>query len=283
MPNAEFRPADMSGHLQNLPEYASPPVIETVLGVQFNPLRDFQIPHFGLFWSRIREQYPSFEIQPPLGRIFEQFGQKNSRKDVFVRFEEGPPDFRCWFKDQQQTHLIQVQRDRFIVNWRKVTGDEVYPRYGQFRPRFQTEWDQFCEFLETEKIATPQVNQCEITYVNHLEGEKEFKPFGDAKRIYTLWSELPAEGFLPSPEAVRFNIRFLLPDQKGRMHVFSEPKLRSRDGKEVLQLTLTCRGTPLSSTREDILDWFDLGHEWIVRGFTQLTTNEMHQIWGRTR
>jgi len=273
----------MGKNSYNLPEYTSPPVIETVLGVQFNPLSDFQIPHFGLYWSRIREQYPSFEIQPPLGSVFEQFGQKEAQKDVLVRIEKGPPGFRCWFKDQQQTHLIQVQRDRFIVNWRKVTGDEVYPRYGQFRPRFQTQWDRFCEFLETERIAAPQVNQCEITYVNHLEGEKEFKSFGDAERIYTLWSALPTEGFLPSPEAVRFNIRFLLPEQKGRMHVFSEPKLRTRDGKEVLQLTLTCRGTPLSPTSEGILDWFDLGHEWIVRGFTQLTTNEMHQLWGRTR
>lgn len=273
----------MGGNSYHLPEYASPPVIETVLGVQFNPLTAFQVPHVGLYWNGIRAQYPSFEIQPPLSPVFELFDIKGTQKDVRIRFEEGPPDFRCWFKDQQQTHLIQVQRDRFIVNWRKVTGDEVYPRYGQFRPRFQTEWNRFCAFLESEGIPSPQVNQCEITYVNHFEGEKEFKSFGEAERIYAFWSKLPTDGFLPSPEAVRFNIRFLLPEQKGRMHVFSEPKLRSRDGKEVLQLTLTCRGTPLSSTSKGILDWFDLGHEWIVQGFTQLTKNEMHQIWGRTR
>ncbi|MCY3955044.1 MAG: TIGR04255 family protein [Nitrospira sp.] len=264
-----------------LPEYGSPPVIETVLGVQFSPLSSFQVPHFGLFWNRVRQAYPHVEVQPPLGPTFEQFVPKEIRGEAQIRFEAGPPDFRCWFKNQEQTHLMQVQRDRFVVNWRKVTGQEVYPRYVQFRPRFKSEWTEFCKFLEEENLETPQVNQCEVTYVNHFESEKEFISFGEAHKIFEVWSELPAEEFLPAPESVRFNIHYLLPDQKGRMHVVVEPKLRTRDGKEVLQVTLTCRGRPDSPTIEDILNWFDLGHEWIVQGFTQLTTHEMHQIWER--
>ncbi len=264
-----------------LPEYSSPPVIETVLGVQFSPLSSFQVPHFGLFWNLVRQAYPHVEVQPPLGPEFEQFIPKDTRGEVQIRFEAGPPDLRCWFKNQEQTHLIQVQRDRFVVNWRKVTGQEVYPRYIQFRPRFKSEWTEFCEFLKQENLETPQVNQCEVTYVNHFESGKEFRSFGEIHKIFEVWSELPAEGFLPAPESVRFNIRFLLPDQKGRMHVVVEPKLRTGDGKEVWQVTLTCRGKPDSQTTEDILNWFDLGHEWIVQGFTQLTTHEMHQIWER--
>ncbi|MDE0146441.1 MAG: TIGR04255 family protein [Nitrospira sp.] len=264
-----------------LPEYSSPPVIETVLGVQFSPLSSFQVPHFGLFWNRVRQAYPHVEVQPPLSPVFGPSVPKDTRGQVQIRFEAGPPDFRCWFKNQEQTHLMQIQRDRFVVNWRKVTGQEVYPRYAQFRPRFQNEWTEFCKFLEEENLETPQVNQCEVTYVNHFESEKEFKSFGEAHKIFEVWSALPAEGFLPSPESVRFNMRFLLPDQKGRMHVVVEPKLRTRDGKEVLQVTLTCLGRPNAPTIENIFNWFDLGHEWIVQGFTQLTTHEMHQIWER--
>jgi len=29
------------------------------------------------------------------------------------------------------------------------------------------------------------------------------------------------------------------------------------------------------------MEWFDLGHEWIVKGFTDFTTEHMHEIWGR--
>ena len=264
-----------------LPEYGSPPVIETVLGVQFSPLSSFQVPHFGLFWNRIRRAYPLVEVQPPLSPMFEQFAPKGTGGEIQVRFEEGQPDVRCWFKNQEETQLIQVQRDRFVVNWRKVTGQEVYPRYTKFLPLFQEEWTRFGEFLEEEDIEVPQVNQCEVTYVNHFESGKEFQSFREAHKIFEMWSEWHEEGFLPSPETVRFNMRFLLPDQKGRMHVVVEPKLRTKDGKEVLQVTLTCRGRPDSPTVENILNWFDLGHEWIVQGFTQLTTHEMHRIWER--
>ncbi|RMH34532.1 MAG: TIGR04255 family protein [Nitrospirae bacterium] len=265
-----------------LPEFESPPVIETVLGVQFNRLESFQIPHFGLYWNRVRQIYPRVEIQPPLSPAFEHFAVENVSEEFEIRLSGGPPELRCWFKNEEETHLIQIQRDRFIINWRKVTGKEEYPRYHRFRPRFQDEWIKFCNFLREEAIDCPQVNQCEVTYVNHFECEKEFKHLGEVHKMFRVWSELPREEFLPSPEAVRFHMRFALPDQKGRLHVVAEPKIRTRDAKPVLQLMLTCRGRPDVMTTEGILDWFDLGHEWIVESFTELTTHEMHQLWRRT-
>ena len=42
----------------DLPSFDAPPVNETVLGVEFTPLAKWSIPHFGLFWSRIRDEYP---------------------------------------------------------------------------------------------------------------------------------------------------------------------------------------------------------------------------------
>jgi len=99
--------------------------------------------------------------------------------------------------------------------------------------------------------------------------------------VISNWSGGPSGDFLPEPEMVRLNTIFLMPDKRGRLHVIMQPAIRQLDGKEVLQLNLTARGRPKSSTLDDILGWFDLGHEWIVRGFTDFTTREMHTVWRR--
>jgi hypothetical protein len=60
-----------------------------------------------------------------------------------------------------------------------------------------------------------------------------------------------------------------------------QPAIRRTDAKEILQLNLTARGKPESSTLQHLLDWLDLGHEWIVNGFTDFTTKAMHDHWGK--
>jgi uncharacterized protein (TIGR04255 family) len=265
-----------------LPEFQYPPVIETVLGVQFEPLPKFNISHLGLYWHRIRERYPDSDIQPPLGSVTEAFGSDSKRAPSFgIEFVQAP-DVRCWFIAPQKTELIQVQRDRFIVNWRKVAGDEVYPRYSWFKPRFVDEWSRFKQFLHDEGLGDPVVNQAEVTYVNHFDMGKEWKSFGDLPKVLSVWRGEGSQSFLPAPEFVQINNRYELPDQSGRLHVLLQPGIRRRDAKELLQLTLTARGKPKPSDLDGVLKFFDLGHEWIVNGFTDLTTSEMHKLWRKS-
>lgn len=264
-----------------LPDFTDPPVIETVLGVQFAPLELFSIPHLGLYWAKIRSVYPTCEVQPPLDPAFEEFEiQPRGDPGIGIKFDPVPSP-RCWFIDETSTRLIQVQRDRFIQNWRKVTGDEVYPRYETLRPSFEREWQRFCDFLNQENMGMPEVNQCEVTYVNHIELGKGWHSFGELRRVIASWSGASSGDFLPEPEMVRLNTTYQMPDKKGRLRIIMQPIIRRRDAKEVLQLNLTARGRPRSFRSDDILDWMDMGREWIVRGFTDFTTEEMHRIWGR--
>jgi hypothetical protein len=62
-----------------------------------------------------------------------------------------------------------------------------------------------------------------------------------------------------------------------------QPAIRRKDAKEILRVSITARGRPVSSELHDIEDWFDLGHEWIVRGFADITTGEMHKHWRKTQ
>ena len=62
-----------------LPEFVNPPVNETVLSIQFAPLTGFLIPHFGLYWSRIRSEYPECQVLPEIDPVIEQFGGNPTR------------------------------------------------------------------------------------------------------------------------------------------------------------------------------------------------------------
>ncbi len=265
------------------PKFKRPPVIETLLGVQFGPLRSFSIPHFGLFWSQIRSQYPHQEMKPPLGPEVEDFGMSVTPGGVQVMLTT-EPDARCWFIDSSQTQLIQLQRDRFIRNWRKVTGEETYPEYAVLKPRFEQDWTRFLHFLDDAGIERPEVNLCEATYVNHIPigvgAETGVESFGEIHKILSVIAA-PRTKFLPESEVATLNSRYLMPDKKGRLHVTVQPAVRKDDRRVVLQLTLTARGRPESGSTEDVLRWFDLGHEWIVRGFADLTTTDMHRLWER--
>src|SRR6059036_832164 len=131
-------------------DFTNPPVIETVLSVQFAPLSKFSIPHFGLYWQKVRHKFPRTELRPPVAHVKEQFGSGEEKAAIQFSIEFVPAtalQVRCWFLDQKGNRFLQVQNDRFIHNWQKVAGDETYPRYESVRSDFVEEWVRFRQFL----------------------------------------------------------------------------------------------------------------------------------------
>jgi uncharacterized protein (TIGR04255 family) len=267
---------------RTLPDYECPPVVETYLGVQFASLTQFSIPHFGLYWAKIRQDYPEFQVHPPLGPVIEQFGTGQLTQPKLGVELVSVPEVRCWFIGKSGAVLTQVQKDRFIHNWRKLKRDDVYVHYDRIKPRFIEEWKRFCEFLQEADLGKPDINQCEMTYVNHIELGEGWKSYEELNKVIAYWSGSSSGDFLPAPESVSIGARYLLPDKKGRLHVEMQPAIRQQDAKEILQLNITARGKPESCDLEHVLEWFDLAHQWIVRGFTDFTAKEMHGFWRRT-
>lgn len=57
-----------------LPSYANPPVVETVLGVQFERLSGFKNGHLGAYWKSLPTgQWATVDDAPPLEPQFERF------------------------------------------------------------------------------------------------------------------------------------------------------------------------------------------------------------------
>lgn len=265
-----------------LPDFLQPPVDEVALSLQFPPIPNFSVAHFGLFWQRLRDDYPRFELQQPIQNLTEQFEPGAAfRRQLGLAFLT-LPEIRCWFLDESGNRILQVQRDRVVHNWRKLTGTETYPRYPELRERLDREWHRFCDFLRDEKLERPKINQAEVLYVNNIEYDKGWSGYGELdKVIAALATPKQKNRFLPLPERVNMQVIYRLEENAGRLYVSFGPVIRARDGKEVLQMSLTARGAPKSPSDEDVFSWLDLGRKWVVRGFADFTTPEMHKVWGK--
>ena len=273
----------MSGP-KDLPDFRTPPVAETVLSLQFEPISGLTSPHLGVLWARFRQELPLIEEHPQLPPVFEKF-EPPSPAQVEVTIEEKPPLPRVWFVNDTKTELIQMQSNRFIHNWRKLEGMEPYPHYEPIREKFRGEVAVLEQFLRDEKLGTLAVNQCEVTYVNHVEPSGVWDRHGQLEKVFSMWSGLVNSSFLPDPEDAGLHMRFVIPDGTGkpigRLHVVVHPAWKKTDNSPILALNLTARGAPIGEGTEGAFTFFDLARRWIVKGFADLTTPEMHRAWER--
>ena len=263
------------------PRFAHPPVQETVFGIEFAPLQKWQIPFFGLLWEKIRTRYPIFNVVPPLQSVIEDLGSApQAAPSLSVSIQTEGPHVRCWFLTEDETRLIQVQRDRFIFNWKRGRIDAPYPHYENIRPVIDEEWNIFRDFVAANSLGTLSVQQCEVTYFNHIEKGNGWNDYGQLRNVLTVWSGTSQDRNLQVPENVNLGIRYRMPEGMGRLHVHAEPAIRIPDYKEVLQLNLLVRGKPPSSDPSQVFEWFDFAQRLVSESFVNLTTAEMHSIWG---
>lgn len=261
-----------------LPSFAEPPLEEVVFGVQFEPLKQFTTTHPGLFWSRIRDRYPTVEDNPPLPHQKELPDLTPVPDQLQLRLAK-PNGLRSWFIGKDKTQLVQLQRDQFLRNWRRVTGNEVYPRYATLRSLFADDWQEFVAFARDEGLGTPKIDQCELTYINHIDRGVGWNNYSDLGSVFTMIGLTQGGGLLSAPEVINWTGTYKLPDGRGRLVVEMVPAFRGRDLKMFVSLTLRVRGEPENGGSEAAFAWFELAHEWVVRAFDELTQPSMHAIW----
>jgi hypothetical protein len=267
-----LRPAD-------LPDFENPPVVETVLSVQFDRLPLPRTAHFGLYWGQIRSRFPQSEEQGELPAIIERHPEQ-PQPAVGMQFQafDAPPTPRFWFINKEGTELIQIQRDRFIKNWRKTGEKDEYPRYESVRAGFDHDFEDFSAFLSGNGLGSLRINQCEVTYINHIVAGEGWNTHTDVDKVFRVWRQ-PAPVFPGPAEETAIRARFPIFSKGefcGRLHLAVQPVRRISDGKPMFLMELTARGQVGSGT-----EFFDIGRRWIVKSFAELTTEEMHKIWGR--
>lgn len=249
--------------VSELPSFDEPPVMEVVFGVQFQEIRNLLIPHFGQLWRSFRKEYSKIAEKPPLASTFELMVPIEHT----IELSDTPPLPRVWFLTEDESYIIQVQRDRFLHNWKRVKADDVYPRFDSLYPNFCDRYENFVQFLSAAGLDEPVVNQLEITYVNHV----QFNFLEDDIGVVFLdhVRQKRKDRFLARPESFNWRSSFELPKQQGRLHIVIRSAKSVATGSPLVSVEITARGVG-----PDVDAWFKMARKHIVKGFEDITSEE---------
>lgn len=159
--------------------------------------------------------------------------------------------------------------------------DRQYPHYDQVRDDFVRQLEKFFEFLREEGLEDPNPDQVELTYVNHIPAAITRDSLSPLEHSLRFWAGIPSEARIPDPELVSLQTQFAIregQDFLGRLYIQLQSRFLTRDNSPVYHLQLIARGAPIAEQPglSGVLAFLDQGHVWIVRTFTDITTNRHH-------
>lgn len=262
------------------PSFERPPVIETVIGVQFDVLPSLKNAHLGAFWKQLGVGWASVEEIPALPQEFERFGDERAWviPALNIKLAQVVPT-RMQIRNAERNRMIQVQNGRFHYNWLGKSG-ESYARYPVVQSEFQDCWSRFARFVESESLGDLKLNQWEITYVNHLPKGTVWETPSDWQRVFRGGVGVA----LPTTEQTVFESmsgewHYEISPRRGRLHIELQHGRRgSANGEELLILKLTARG-PLDSVANGLQSGLQLGHDTIVGSFHALASDKARAYW----
>ncbi len=264
--------------MSTIADFESPPINEVICGLSFQRMERFTAPFVGLLWQDFKAQYPNCEVHPPLTQVSEQA--------TAMQLELGPiPSFpRIWLVSEDGTRLIQVQQDLIIHNWRQVESSTVYPRYETVKEGFDEALSKFQGFIATHDLGDIEPKQYELSYVNLVpegQGYEGLETIGDLLPDFA-WRRNVSR-FLPNPSSINFQTVLELPDGNGKIRVSIQDAVRKSDAKRLIRILLVARGMPQSKNVSTKEEWFELAHEWVVKAFMDLTSEEVQAKHWRKR
>ena len=275
----------MTGSDDGHVSFRKPPAVETLQGVFFRPLPEFSSALQGLLWAKcFRSDFPNVEEKICLEDISEPFGEQMAYpRTMGIRVSDKPESPRLWARSNDGKHVLQIQWNAFVTNWLRDKDQPQYVNYEDRRKDFAAKLRTLTRFLADENLGNCAPTGCLMTYVNHVDIEAlEIEP-SRAADVFTFFRKETNTGWLSSPDQLTMNLSYPMPNERGRLHVQVVPAVKiTKDKREfVMRFELTARGKPETDTIESALEWLNLGHEWIVRGFVDFTRPTWHSTWER--
>lgn len=267
----------------NLPAFKKPPVVETVLAVQFEPIPGFTNAHLGAFWVRIggRERWPLVQDANPLPQEFERFGEERKwqRTDTLKLDITSDLSSRMQLRNAEGSRLLQIQNGRLIYNWLGTSGKE-YARYDTVRPEFDEHLQEFNAFLADQKLPALHANQWEVTYINHLPKGTVWNDVTDWQNVFNFSAVPPAALNDCRLESFAEQWVYEIAPRRGRLRMQFQHAW-NQERQEVLLFNLTARGPVQEGdgAAESIQAGLDLGREVIVSSFANLVSSQARKFW----
>jgi len=272
--------------MPDLPSFRNPPIVEVAIAVQYEEIPGLLAPHLGVIWEKFRDRFPGLEQHPPVPTRLERAGvQSVESPHIQVSMEIGTP--RVWMIDEAGQELLQIQNNRFVRNWRKYEDPQSeYPRYNtHIKPKFLDDLRAFRSVVVDMGFPDVRINQCELTYVNHIRRDGVWEEHGDLAKIFVGWRGTQQDKSLENI-AVRFSKEIESSDDNflGRLHVdirggYAQTKDSPPQSEPVYLMNIIARGRPTSDQEDGIVEFLDIGRAEIVTAFDELTTEAMHAVW----
>jgi uncharacterized protein (TIGR04255 family) len=208
----------------------APPIIEVVCGVFFPAVAGVDPVLVGGWWHQIQKQYPRHEIQPAVA-------------DGSILFSHGVGPLRSWLISEDDEWVIQIQPDRFYMNWRKRGGG--YPRFsgkGGVLDRVMLEFGRFKEYCLVElKVAISPVF-VDLAKVDLIVEEERWRGPEDLGKVLPIIADV---GRFAKSGGVEVNLQIAepRPEQGGAMHLglsLSTESVRGGQVARVVKIDTRC-------------------------------------------
>lgn len=243
-------------------KFKNPPIIELVIGIQFNK-KVISLADIFTFFNHIKNEYPQIQEHPILPTIVEKIGGPNEMK-----FLSGF-NSRKFFISKSNDKLIQIQPDRFLLNWRKNVNNNKYPSFSNI----YTEFMKYLNLIDKISKCKENVNQLEITYIDHI----LLSDFGlktlDISEILNL---VVYKNPLNTIDCI---ISLPYTNINGNLSFKIQNAIRKSDKKEILLLETACRGI-YNGGINNIDEWFDQSHGILTDFFLNIITDKAKDVWG---
>ncbi len=262
-----------------LPHFENPPLTETILGVQFDPVRKLRTGHLGQFLGGLGQEWEQLHDAPPLGQTHEHVEPDPDwvPRDVQLQLTL-PGASRLRARRTDRSRMVQVENGWFVYNWSQQIG-ESYPRYDTLRDEFRRSFESFSAFVTDCSGSALTPNLLEIGYVNVVPpGELWSRPSEWGDVVPSLFSPMlrSATGELQTASG-RWAV--VDPPNRLRLQLFAEHALvDSSQPRGALVLRLIARG-PLAQG-DELFARLEVGHRMIVSTFARILSDKARTHWG---
>ncbi len=241
---------------------ANAPINEVAFGLVFKsiPLRTV---HYGMYGETLKADFPNSSDQSPIMELGRDFNES---------FQGMFPLPRVWYEGRDGRQLIQLQPNRFHLNWRRLSPNDDYPKYDTLKPKFFEHWNRFSTWIASvSKELAPVIEKFELTYTNLIDESNGWKSAADYSRLFSFLSRGAP---LTSLAGCAVNFVFDL-EGVGQIQVSIKQGVRNADKRPVVIFEIAAR----SSVVKDTSVWFDNAHDAIVEMFLQITSEEAKSLW----
>ena len=239
-----------------MPNYSNSPIAEAVCELQFVPNPSTDITAIGLFYEKIRDQFP---IKHPQMGIATQTDKDSFSFQMLQRVQFFRPD---------RSALVQASANIITINRLKP-----YTDWQEFRELILNNFETFSQITNPEGFK-----RLGLRYINKIElAEPQTDRLEDYFTIYPVIPKELSETYVNFANQVeipykadRDNLRILL-----RSDPVEETGMRSF----VLDLDYHTV-TPENVTLEAITEWIETAHESIKNAFERCITDKSRTMFG---